>query len=132
MEFGMEVFKSRSTGEVFSAEAIVGTDAKEFRVGELRMLVAQYETVDVAPVLEHADDVRRAMEAQRADHGYDSVVLMVTDIVREGSEIFAVGATRPIERALDISLAGGSAWMPGVLSRKKQIAARLVDTATSR
>jgi inorganic pyrophosphatase/exopolyphosphatase len=41
----------------------------------------------------------------------------------------AVGATRPVERALGISLATGSAWMPGVLSRKKQIAAQLVDAA---
>jgi manganese-dependent inorganic pyrophosphatase len=129
LEYGMEVFRSRSAGEEFSAERIVGTDAKEFRVGELRMLVAQYETVDVAPVLAHLADVRIAMEAQAAAHGYDAVVLMLTDIVREGSEIVAVGATRGVERALQISLAEGSAWMPGVLSRKKQIAARLVDAA---
>jgi len=129
LEFGMDVFRSRSAGEVFSAERIVSTDAKEFRVGELRMLVAQYETVDVGPVLDHAAEVRSAMEAQLAAHGYDAVVLMITDIVREGSEIVAIGATRPVERALGISLAGGSAWMPGVLSRKKQIAARLVDSA---
>ncbi len=55
---------------------------------------------------------------------------MVTDIVREGSEILAVGNTRIVERALGISLADGSAWMPGVLSRKKQIAARLVDAGS--
>ena len=108
---------------------MVGTDAKEFRVGESRLLVAQYETVDVAPVLEHAEEVRAAMEAQRAAHGYDSVVLMVTDIVREGSEVMAVGAIRPVERALGVSFADGSVWMPGVLSRKKQIASRLVESA---
>jgi manganese-dependent inorganic pyrophosphatase len=129
LEYGMDVFRSRSVGETFSPEKIVGTDAKEFRVGELRMLVAQHETVDVAPVLEHLDAVREEMEVQLSRHGYDAVVLMITDIVREGSEIVAVGATRPVERALDISLAAGSAWMPGVLSRKKQIAARLVDAA---
>jgi manganese-dependent inorganic pyrophosphatase len=83
----------------------------------------------VVPVLEHAEEIRSAMEAQRTAHGYDGVVLMVTDIVREGSEILAVGALRPVERALGISLAEGSAWMPGVLSRKKQIAARLMDSA---
>jgi manganese-dependent inorganic pyrophosphatase len=54
---------------------------------------------------------------------------MLTDIVREGSEIIAAGATRPVERALGVSLAEGSAWMPGVLSRKKQVASRLVDAA---
>jgi manganese-dependent inorganic pyrophosphatase len=129
LDYGMDVFRSRSAGEVFSAEKTVGTDAKEFRAGELRMLVAQYETVDVTPVLDHLDEVRSVMEAQLAAHGYDAVVLMITDIVREGSEIVATGAVRRVERALGISLATGSAWMPGVLSRKKQIAARLVDAA---
>jgi manganese-dependent inorganic pyrophosphatase len=129
MEYGMDVFRSRSAGEEFSAARVVGTDAKEFRVGELKILVAQYETVDVKPVLEHRAEVLGAMDAQVEGHGYDAVVLMLTDIVREGSEILAVGATRVVERALGISLKEGSAWMPGVLSRKKQVAARLVDAA---
>ena len=127
LDFGMEVFRSRSAGEAFSAAAIVGTDAKEFRVGDRPLLVAQYEAVDIAPVIEHADEVWAAMEVQLVAKGYDSVVLMVTDIVREGSEILAVGNTRVVERALDISLADGSAWMPGVLSRKKQVVARLME-----
>jgi manganese-dependent inorganic pyrophosphatase len=127
LDFGMEVFRSRASGQTFSAETIVGTDAKEFRVGEMSVLVAQHETVDVAGVLEHEEEIRSVMEAQRTAHGYGAVVLMVTDIVREGSEILATGNVRPIERALGITLESGSAWMPGVLSRKKQIAARLVD-----
>lgn len=129
LEFGMEVFRSRAAGEVFSADAVVGTDAKEFRVGELTALIAQYETVDLAGVMEHEGEVRAAMETRLTRGGYDIVVLMVTDIVAEGSEILAVGKTRIAERALDISLAEGRAWMPGVLSRKKQVAARLVDSA---
>jgi manganese-dependent inorganic pyrophosphatase len=126
----MEVFRSRSAGEVFSAQGVVGTDAKEFRIGEMTALVAQYETVDIAPVMEHADALRDEMERRLAVRGHDAVVLMVTDIVREGSEILAVGNVRIVERALGISLASGSAWMPGVLSRKKQIAARLVDAGS--
>ncbi len=127
LEFGMEVFRSRMEGEVFSAEKVVGTDAKEFHVGDTVVLVAQYETVDVESVMGHAGEIRAQMEAVASAKGYDAVVLMVTDIVREGSEILAVGAVRPVERALGIDLADGSAWMPGVLSRKKQVAARLVD-----
>ena len=130
LEFGMELFRSRSAGEGFSAERVVGTDAKEFRIGDMTVLVAQYETVDIAPVMDQAEGVRAAMSAQLTAHAYDAVVLMVTDIVREGSEILAVGNTRVVERALGISLADGSAWMPGVLSRKKQIAARLVDAGS--
>jgi len=130
LDFGMEVFRSRSAGEVFSAAAVVSTDAKEFRIGEMTALVAQYESVDIAPVMAHAEEVRSVMAEKLATHGYGAVVLMVTDIVREGSEILAVGNTRAVERALGISLADGSAWMPGVLSRKKQVAARLVDAGS--
>ncbi len=114
MELGMDLFRSRSAGEEFSAERILRTDVKEYRVGDVVAAIAQYEAVDLGPVMERADDVRAAMNALREQRGYDLVVLMATDVVREGSEIFAVGKTRLIERALGISLAEGSAWLPGV------------------
>jgi manganese-dependent inorganic pyrophosphatase len=129
LEFGMEVFKSRMEGEEFSAGAVLGTDVKEFHAGDSVVLVAQHETVDSDSVMVHADALRAEMESLLGARGFDAVVLMVTDIVREGSEIMAVGNTRSVERALGISLADGTAWMPGVLSRKKQVAARLVDSA---
>ncbi len=70
------------------------------------------------------------MEDLRVNRGYDLVLLMVTDVVREGSSIMAAGKTRVAERGLGISLASGFAWMDGVLSRKKQVAAQLMDAAT--
>lgn len=129
IEFGMEVIGSRSTGEPFSAERTVTTDVKEYRVGDVLAAIAQVETVDLSSVLEHADEIRLTMESLRVGRDYDLFLLMVTDIVREGSEIIAVGKIRLAERALGVSLNTGSAWMPGVLSRKKQVAARLAETA---
>jgi manganese-dependent inorganic pyrophosphatase len=129
VDFGMEVFRSRSAGLAFSAEAVVRSDVKEYRAGDVLAAVAQYETVDLKQITEHADEVMRAMERLLASREYDLVVLMATDIVREGSEIFVAGKRRLAERAFDIDLSAGSAWMPGVLSRKKQIAAKLVEAA---
>ena len=131
LEFGMEAFRSRMAGEVFSAGAVVRTDAKEFHSGGSLVLVAQHETVDVDSVMAHADAIRREMESLLEARGYGSVVVMVTDIVREGSELMVVGNTRSVERAMGVTLDGGSVWMPGVLSRKKQVAARLVDAGTA-
>jgi manganese-dependent inorganic pyrophosphatase len=125
----MEVFRSRIDGDGFSAHAVMSLDAKEFHMGDSVVLVAQHETVDSDAVLRHVGAIRAEMESLLGARGFDAVVLMVSDIVREGSEILAVGNVRTIERALGISLADGSAWMPGVLSRKKQVAARLVDAS---
>lgn len=126
-ELGMELFRSRTEGETFSSEKVVRNDVKEYRAGDVVTAIAQYEAVDLAQVMAHADEIRSAMETLLEQRGYDLVLLMATDIVREGSEILAVGKVRLAERALGISLEAGSAWMPGVLSRKKQIAARLVE-----
>jgi manganese-dependent inorganic pyrophosphatase len=130
LEFGMEMFKARSASTVFSADRAVKADLKEYRVGDTLTAIGQVETVELAAIMEHVDEIRTVMEALREAKDYDLVLLMVTDVVREGSEIVAVGKTRLVERGLGVSLKGGSAWLEGVLSRKKQVAARLVDAAS--
>lgn len=129
LEFGMDVFRSRSAGVGFSPERVVETDIKEYRLGDATVAIAQYEAVDVSDIIANAAEVRAVMEKLLAERRYDLVVLMATDIVREGSEIFAVGKLRLAERALGVSLSGGSAWMAGVLSRKKQVASRLAEAS---
>lgn len=129
LAFGLEMFKARTAGETFSAERAVKADLKEYHAGDTLAAIGQVETVDLAAVMEHAAELRAVMDSLREARGYDLVLLMVTDVVREGSEIIAVGKLRLAERGLGVSLAEGSVWMPGVLSRKKQVAARLVDAA---
>ena len=127
VQFGMEAYRARSAGQPFSAERVVGADLKEFRSGDVRVGIGQYETVELAGVLQHEADIREAMDGLLASEGFDLLVLMLTDIVQEGTRILAAGNMRLAERALGIDLAPGSAWMPGVLSRKQQVAAPIVD-----
>jgi manganese-dependent inorganic pyrophosphatase len=68
------------------------------------------------------------MDKMSADRGYGLFALMVTDVVREGSELLVVGKRRLAERAFGVPFDDGSAWFDGMLSRKKQVAPRLVDT----
>lgn len=131
IEFGLELFRARSAGVAFDAKKVVGADIKEYRVADMTVAIAQYESVDLTEFLDHAHAVLEEMERLRESRGYSLVVLMATDIVREGSEILGTGKTRLLERALGIELRGTSVWMPGVLSRKKQIAARLVEASGS-
>ncbi len=127
--FGMEMFRARSATVAFSTERTVESDLKEYRLGDALVAVGQVETVDAGSVLEHRDALLGHMATLAEARRYDLLMLLVTDVVREGSEVLAVGKTRIAERALGIDLSGGSAWMDGVLSRKKQIAARLVEAS---
>jgi len=129
MEFGLEMFRARSARVAFSAADAVTTDLKEYRLGELSIGIAQVETVDSAEYLDRSGPLLEALDSLRVARGLDLAMLLVTDVVREGSEVLAAGKSRVAERALGIDLASGSAWMPGVLSRKKQVASRLLEAA---
>lgn len=128
-EFGMEMFGARSRGRSVTVEEIVRTDLKEYRIGDAVIAIGQVETVDANEILGRITEVRAYMESLREARAYDLVMLMVTDVVREGSEIVAVGRARLAERGLGVDLSSGSAWMDGVLSRKKQIASRMLEAA---
>jgi manganese-dependent inorganic pyrophosphatase len=129
VEFALELFRARSSGEEFSAESVVTRDLKEYRVRDASIAVGQVETVDADEVLDHRDELVEYMERLAKDRGYDALALMVTDVVREGSELLVVGRRRPLEKAFGVSFESGSAWFDGMLSRKKQVAPRLVESA---
>ncbi len=128
VDFGLEMFRARSGGASFSAEEVVRRDLKEFRAGDSVIAVGQVETVDAGEMLDHRSEIDAAMATLAADRGYDAVLLMVTDIVREGTELIVAGRRRIAERAFGVSFDTGSAWFDGMLSRKKQVAPKLLES----
>jgi len=129
VEFALEMFRARTSGAGFSVQDAVTHDLKEYRVGDARVGIAQIETVDADDVLSRRAELMTFMEALAARRGFDTLVLMVTDVLREGSELLVAGKRRPVEKAFGVSLPEGSAWFDGMLSRKKQVAPQLVESA---
>ena len=123
IEFGMKIFMARPQ---LSPAQMVATDIKEFQVGSKRMLIGQYETVNKELALSQLDDLYVAMEAYRTEHGADGLVLCITDIMLEGSQVLMCGDTEVAERGLGITAEKQGVWMDGVLSRKKQVAAPIL------
>ena len=62
------------------------------------------------------------------DKKYDFVLLLVTDILSEGSQFLLEGNPKIVNNSfgIDVDQQGG-VWMPGILSRKKQVAARILS-----
>lgn len=128
VKFGMEVFLSRPSGS-FTAAEMVGNDIKLFEVGGQQLLIGQYETVDKTRALGMIDEIREAMRAYQAEKGADGIALCVTDIMEEGSQVLFEGATEVAQKGLGIADEHDGVWMPGVLSRKKQVAAPILAAA---
>ena len=128
VKFGMEVFLSRPSGS-FTAAEMVGNDIKMFEPAGKKLLIGQYETVDKTRALGMIDEIREAMRAYAADKGADGIVLCVTDIMEEGSQVLFEGDTELAQKGLGIADEHDGVWMPGVLSRKKQVAAPILAAA---
>jgi manganese-dependent inorganic pyrophosphatase len=125
-EFGTEMFEASSDVSGLSAEEIVNRDAKEYGTssGE-KMSVSQVETVGTG-LLERKDELLGALEDLRAGNGYIFSALMITDIIGGGTELLCVGDCAPVERAFDSRAENGIIDLPGVMSRKKQVAPKLL------
>jgi manganese-dependent inorganic pyrophosphatase len=124
--FGREMFEASSDVTDLSAEDIVNRDAKEYGTssGE-RVSVSQIETVGTG-LLERKDELLEALEALRDGNGYVFSALMVTDITEGGTQLLCVGDCSPVQHAFDAQPKNGVIDLPGVMSRKKQIAPALL------
>ncbi len=121
LAFGREMYNAKFDVAALSPEAIIANDLKRFDFGKISLGIAQIEVADKEAVLARKADILAAMTENRVKQGFDLMLLMVSDILIEGTELLAVGQTRLVEKAFGISLKGQSVFLPGVLSRKKQV-----------
>ena len=127
VEYGMFIFKCRSNPAELPVDKLVNADAKEFELSNgNKVYIGQYETVDLKAVLDREPEIREAIKALVAEKGYQFVLFFATDILAEGSQFICEGDTDFVNRAFNIDVTGKSVWMPGVLSRKKQVAAPIL------
>ena len=68
------------------------------------------------------------MAAENAANNYDLFVLIITNILDSDSELLAIGAEQTkIEAAFNVTLVNNRAFLPGVVSRKKQVVPQLTE-----
>jgi manganese-dependent inorganic pyrophosphatase len=126
-EFGREMFERTSDLEQVPAEEIVGRDAKEYDAGPHTLRIAQVETVG-QDLGDRRDELMEALDAVREKEGHALVALMVTDIMGKGSKLYVSGERPAVDRAFGRDRDGedGVIDLPGVMSRKKQVAPKLL------
>lgn len=125
VSFGQELFRCRGGEAEIAIEKYVGADAKEFKVGDSVVLIAQHETVDLPAAMEREEEARAHMRELLEANGYEFVLLLVTDILNEGSNFLVEGDHALVDQVFGID-SSESVWMPSVLSRKKQVAAPIL------
>lgn len=129
LAYGKRMYDAKFELEALSPKELVTNDFKEFVLGSLDLGIGQVEVADRQGLLARKQEILEAMRTVQEARGYDLLLLMVSDILDEGTELLAVGQTRLLEKAFDVSLTEHAVWLPGVLSRKKQVVPPLAQAA---
>ena len=133
-EFGMSVLEAGASIKGMSITDIIGNDIKEFQIGNYRMAISQMSVMNSEEILKMKDQLVRDMEVMCSKENYDMVLLMVTNIITEGSHlIYTKQAVPLLSQAfgdlIQDSIEGIVLYLPGVMSRKKQIIPPLSEAA---
>ena len=106
----------------FSEEELINIDAKKFEKGTVKFEIAQVNTVDIEGLLKKQPKIEEAIKKKIEKNKLDLFVFAITDILNSNSEILVLGERKDaVEKAFNIKLQNNRAFLPGVVSRKKQI-----------
>ncbi|MFY9106571.1 manganese-dependent inorganic pyrophosphatase [Aliarcobacter cryaerophilus] len=119
---GMEMFKVKSEVEGTPVRDLVMRDYKNFDMHGSKVGVGQLEVVDGSVFDKIKDDLMEDIKKVKDEQNLHTVALLLTDIMKEGSEVLVVSNDTSIfEKAFNCKLEDGKVWLDGCLSRKKQI-----------
>lgn len=118
---GLKLFEVKSQVKGVPAMDLLKRDFKSFVMNGRKVGVAQLEVVDLAILLPMKQDLLKAMATLKAE-GYHSLLLMLTDVMKEGTDLLLVSDDPSlVDAALGAKAQAGVRWLPGVMSRKKQV-----------
>lgn len=118
-ELGQEIFSSAQDSK--SVTELLHSDYKEFRIAGHNLAVAQITSVDSAALLERKAEFLEEMRRVAAEHSFDMVLLMITDVLQDGTHLIYVGEDEIIQQAFSVTPRDNTAFLGRVMSRKKQV-----------
>jgi manganese-dependent inorganic pyrophosphatase len=116
----MEMLKAKSSVDGVPAKDLIFRDYKDFDMNGKKVGIGQIELATLDQVADIRDNLYKAVEEVKAD-GRHTVLFMLTDVVKEGTDLMVVSDDPAIiENTYNGKIEGQSMWVDGMMSRKKQ------------
>ncbi len=122
---GMEMFKAKSNLDGATPRELIFRDFKDFDMSGKKVGIGQLELTSLDLV---SDDLMASFKSELQaikEEGRNSAILILTDVMQEGSLLLLASDNGEIiTKALNTTLSDHM-WLPGVMSRKKQVVPQL-------
>jgi len=129
MSFAREMFRAGSRLKEKTPEEIFYQDFKRFNSGKISIGVGQISSLDIDELLQLREPIRILMRKIIEDKPFDLLLFMLTDIAQEGTHVLFEGDSNElIARAFKVQPENREVYLPGVVSRKKQVIPPLLNS----
>ncbi len=118
-EYGLKLLYAGADIGNKDIDDLVENDIKEFVFDDKKIMVSQFITVSIEPFIEISSKIESFLEKYCEQNNIYAILFAVTDIIKEGSFIFAGGTGK--EELYKIFNCKDERFIAGMLSRKKQI-----------
>lgn len=120
--YGLDMLKAGTDLSDYTTEELINIDSKEFNTNGVKYQVSQINTACIEDVLKNKEEIEQTINNFIQSNNINMYVFMITDILENNSQIIVLGEKSEIaEKAFNIKLENNMAFLPGVVSRKKQI-----------
>ena len=118
-ELGRDIFSASMDSR--TTKDLLFSDYKEFHIAGHDLAVAQITCVDSPQMLLRKEEFLKLMTQKAEKEHFDLMILMLTDVLLEGTQIIYVGADETIQQAFSANPKENTVFLPKVMSRKKQV-----------
>ncbi|ERK57175.1 inorganic diphosphatase PpaC [Gemella bergeri ATCC 700627] len=127
-EYGLAMLKAGASTKDKEAQTLISADAKEFILGEDKLVIAQINTVDAKEVVERQIELTDAINKEISKRGLSAFVFVITNILTSNSEVFVLGDKKDkVANAFGKVLTNDLMTLEGVVSRKKQVVPQITE-----
>lgn len=122
-EYAKEMFSAGSNLKNKSEKEIFYQDFKRFNVGKTSIGVGQINSLDADELKKIKDQMIPYLKTAHEEQGLDMVFFMLTSILDESTDLLfdGNGAEQLAETAFRGEISKQSTYLPGIVSRKKQL-----------
>lgn len=131
-EHAHEMFFAGSNISEKTAKELFTGDFKRFSIGDTTFGIGQVSCMDGEELDQVKKKVMTYMKEQYKSLGVNMLYFMLTDIIKPGTEFLCVGdgAMELVERAFGVQGSDDVVYLPGVVSRKKQVVPEIMMEIT--
>lgn len=133
MKLALEMFRAGSDLKSKTTEDLFYQDFKRINNGKITIGIGQINSPDAEELLSIKDEIQRYLDTVLSEGNYDYLFFMLTDISKEGTWLLYAGdCIELISNTFQIRPKAGEVYLPGILSRKKQVVPPLLNTLKQR